>query len=77
MVTLSAGGLYTLEPAVVYALPPHVVRIQSVTAVEGSLDGSTFAAQTGANAVPGIETAIPFIRVTSTTTSTLISVKRI
>jgi len=75
--TLSAGGIYNLLPAVVYALPPTAVRIQSVTAVEGSLDGSTFAALTGANATPGIETAVPFIRVVSTTVATLISIKRV
>lgn len=71
---LSAGGHYTLEPNVSYALPALVCRIQSAAAVEGSLDNSTFAALTGANTT-GIETAMRFIRVVSTTTATTVSVK--
>jgi len=73
---LSAGGVYTILPNVSYALPPTVVRIQSDTAVEGSLDDSTFAALTGANTT-GIETAMRFIRVVSTTVAAIVSVKRL
>lgn len=74
METLSAGRAHTILQNVTYALPPGVVMVQSLAAIEASLDDSTWAALAGANTT-GINTAAQYIR--CTTGATVVSVKRV
>jgi hypothetical protein len=53
---------------VVYALPAKLCTILSSAAIDGSTDGSTWSAITGANTV-GASTAASFIRCTTGNTT--------
>lgn len=71
---LMAGVPTTMVQNRVYALPGRRNILISSAAIEASfLEASGFAALTGAEVSPGIETAIPFVR--STGVGTMISVK--
>lgn len=68
---LGPGALTTILQNIVYVLPPKVCRIQSSAAIEGSLDGTTFAAMTGADTT-GVDTVAGFIRCTTGTAKVLV-----
>jgi hypothetical protein len=59
--TLSAGRSYAITQNVVYALPPKIVRIHSLAAVEISVDGVAWDALVGADTV-GAEAASTYLR---------------
>lgn len=67
MDTLSPGKAISITQNIVYALPSQVVRVQSLAAVEISLDNSTYAVL--ANSTTGTETGAMYVRCTSGTTT--------
>lgn len=69
---ISRNTLVTITQNVAYALPPGLNFIRSNTALEDSLDNSTFAALAGANTT-GINTGARFVR--CTTANALVSVR--
>lgn len=73
METLSAGRVHSLTQNTVYALPPSLNYLQSTSAVETSVDNSTFAVLTGSTT--GAVTAAAFVRCTGSTNAVM-SVKR-
>lgn len=61
---IPAGQATTLTQNVVYGLPSKLCYVQSSLAVESSVDGTTWAALTGANTV-GVACAGSWIRCTT------------
>lgn len=70
--SLQVGVLTSITQNVQYALPARKCFVRSAAAVESSLDGSTWAALTGANTT-GVGTSDIFVR--CTTANTLIVAK--
>lgn len=70
---LWGGHPHTLVQNRVYALPPRRTFVFATVAIESSWDeASGFAALTGANTAPGVETLMPFIRSTGTGTRVIV-----
>ena len=65
--TLSAGRAHAILEDITYCLPPQVVRVQSLAAVEVSIDNSTWAVLTGSTT--GAETGAIFVRCTTAATT--------
>ena len=61
---LMIGPMQTITQNVAYAMPAKATTIQSLAAIESSIDGSTWAALTGANTT-GVKTAARFVRCTT------------
>lgn len=72
--TLSAGRTYAILQNVAMALPPGLNFVQSLVAIQSSIDGSTWAALTAAETT-GVNTAAQFVRCATGNTS--VSVKRV
>jgi hypothetical protein len=73
METVQAGVPLLLAQTTSYALPPHVVHLQSTDAVE--LGVTTNAMTLTATSTTGLQTAACFVRCTTSTTCVVI-VKR-
>ena len=69
---ISRNVVTTITQNVAYALPPGLNFIRSNTALEDSLDNSTWTALAGANTT-GINTGAKFVR--CTTANALVNVK--
>ena len=61
---VAVGYPCTLTQNVVFALIPKTCRLLSTAAIEGSPDGTTWIALTGANTI-GADTAAAFVRCTT------------
>jgi hypothetical protein len=70
-IALELGPPLAITQNVVYSLPGQTVRVQAGAAIEHSIDGTNWAALTGANTV-GVECASAFIRCTGGNTTVMV-----